>query len=628
MMEVTLTSVSKANGAFSVRAHVGDAKTLLAFNIDKVGAKGLAGFTIWCKPQKGDGYFLLNTLQFAQPGQHVQVPSQPANASVNAPFQKFRWLHVLGQAHQGLTPFYGPYDYRVTPRHFDHRGDLLPMDDKRSVVVTVPVQPFSKGKLSLGFTRGFTQSQAFVHHFSKNGSIAPGKRDLVFDTSETAGTNAQGVKYTYAEEYEWMGWTARQQMFDLINAVLKDKSLHVDVFAYDFNEPDLAELFLKLAGQGRIRVILDNASLHTTKPGQKVRGKPKAPTLEDAFEKAFRKAAKKGANIQRGHFGRYSHDKVFIVSKGGSAKKVLTGSTNFSVTGLYVNSNHVVVFDDPTVAGTYQQVFNEAWQDEESKGSFVKSKLSQRKFTFKSAGVPQTEIAFSPHDEKFALSILQDIATRIGKEGKKSKGEGNVLFAVMQLDGSDSTVYKALMNVHKQERIFSFGITDTTKGIKLYKPGSLQGVLVTGKPTSTVLPSPFDQVPNIGGVGHQVHHKFVVCGFNGDDPVVYCGSSNLASGGEKANGDNLLAIHDGDIATAFAIEAVGLVDHFNFLDQYATKKARATKTPKAGAKNRKKPAVMTQAATDADWHLFTDDKWAKSYFDPKDLHNADRRVFA
>ena len=132
-MEVTLTSVSKANGAFSVRAHVGDAKTLLAFNIDKAGAKGLAGFTIWCKPQKGDGYFLLNTLQFAQPGQHVQVPSQPANASVNAPFQKFRWLHVLGQAHQGLTPFYGPYDYRVTPRYFDDHGDVLPMDDKRSV---------------------------------------------------------------------------------------------------------------------------------------------------------------------------------------------------------------------------------------------------------------------------------------------------------------------------------------------------------------------------------------------------------------------------------------------------------------------------------------------------------------
>ena len=55
---------------------------------------------------------------------------------------------------------------------------------------------------------------------------------------------------------------------------------------------------------------------------------------------------------------------------------------------------------------------------------------------------------------------------------------------------------------------------------------------VTGKPINTRLPPPFNQVPNIGGVGHQVHHKFIVCGFNGPDPVVYCGSSNLALKGE------------------------------------------------------------------------------------------------
>ncbi len=627
-----MTSIMKKNGTISVRAHVGDAKTLLAFNMEKASTKNLAGFTIWCKPQKGDGYFLLNTLQFEQPGQHAQVPAQPANSSVNAPYQKFRWLHVLGQAHQGLDPFYGAYEYTVTPRYFDDRGMLQPMDNKLSVTVKVDVKPFNKGKVALGFTRGFTQSQAFVHHFNNSASIVPKKRDLVFDTSKQAGVNAHGDKFSYAQEYEWMGLTARRQILDLLKAVLADRSLHVDVFAYDFNEPDMAQMLLKLAAQGRVRVMLDNAPLHTTKPGQKVKGKPKKPTLEDAFEKAFEKAAKKGAEIQRGHFGRFSHDKVFIVSKGGSAKKVarkvLTGSTNFSVTGMYVNSNHVIVLDDPKIAAAYQKVFDAAWESDASKAAFVKSELSRQKFAFKANGVPRMEIAFSPHSEEFALSVLKGIADRVGQEGKKPKSEGSVLFAVMQLDGSDSTVFKALANVHRNERVFSFGITDTTKGIKLYKSGTKQGVLVTGKPTSTVLPAPFDQVPNIGGVGHQVHHKFVVCGFNGADPVVYCGSSNLASGGEKLNGDNLLAIHDGDIATAFAIEAVGLVDHFNFLDRYATKKARATNGSRGRARTKGAPAVKTQAALDAKWHLFTDEKWSKSYFDPKDLHSADRQVFA
>ncbi len=78
--------------------------------------------------------------------------------------------------------------------------------------------------------------------------------------------------------------------------------------------------------------------------------------------------------------------------------------------------------------------------------------------------------------------------------------------------------------------------------------------------------------------GDEIHDKFVVCGLNGADPVVYCGSSNLATGGEAANGDNLLEIHDPDVATAFAMEALLLVDHYNFLDRYA-----AAKTPKSAA---------------------------------------------
>ena len=83
---------------------------------------------------------------------------------------------------------------------------------KRSVSVTVNVEPFVKGRLALGFTRGFTQSQAFVHHFSKDASIAPAKRTLVYDTKKEAGANAQGVKYSYADEYEWMGFTARDRL--------------------------------------------------------------------------------------------------------------------------------------------------------------------------------------------------------------------------------------------------------------------------------------------------------------------------------------------------------------------------------------------------------------------------------
>jgi hypothetical protein len=167
-----------------------------------------------------------------------------------------------------------------------------------------------------------------------------------------------------------------------------------------------------------------------------------------------------------------------------------------------------------------------------------------------------------------------------------------VLFAVMQLTGSQSPVYQTLGDLHATQSVYSYGISDAPKGIFLYSPAQATGVQVTGKPGQVTLPPPFDQVPS--PPGHEIHDKFVVCGLNGNDPVVYCGSSNLASGGEALNGDNLLAIHDADVATAFAIEALGLVDHYNFLDRMANPKKAAPK--KGGSASGVKTASPKKAA--------------------------------
>jgi hypothetical protein len=206
---------------------------------------------------------------------------------------------------------------------------------------------------------------------------------------------------------------------------------------------------------------------------------------------------------------------------------------------------------------------------------------------------------------------------RVEPQGKKGRTVGNVLFAVMEIDRGPSPVYTALNALHADQRIFSYGISDSPDGIALYAPGRKTGVLVTGKPVRTRLPPPFSQVPNLGAA-HQIHHKFVVCGFNGTDPVVFCGSSNLALGGEQLNGDNLLEIHDPDVATVFAIEALALVDHFEFLDRVA----RRRKT------NTKPPTSKKDAAASASWFLSTSDRWVRPHVDPNDLRYVDRRLFA
>jgi hypothetical protein len=597
------SSANTNSSGFSVRAWVGDTKTLLAFDMPQQQAKRLGGFTIQCQPQGKNPYYLFNNLAFEHPEQHAHDPAQPSNTSLNAPYQKFRWLHVPGSMHQGIDPFRGPYTYVVTPRYFDAKGSLQPLDQSQSVSVQVDVVPFKTKQVQLAFTRGYQQSQAFVRHFGSKANIRPKGKELLFDTSQVAGTSADGTTYTYADEYRWQGFTARELVFDILNQVVGDEKLHLDVFAYDLNEPDVLKIFLELAKQGRIRVILDNASLHhVAKPPLK---------NEDQFEQAFKKAAQGDAAILRGKFGRFAHDKILVVSDPNGPIRVLTGSTNFAVTGLYVNSNHVLSFTDPKVTGAYQQLFDDVWKGKVAENAFLASPLASGAVSVDTAQTPPTDFTFSPHSKDNATEILDGIAARIQEEGTKEGG--SVLFAVMQMDRGESPVFTALTKLHSNQSIFSYGVSDSPGGIELYDPGKATGVLVTGKPTATKLPPPFNQVPGVAG--HQIHHKFVVCGFNRDDAIVYCGSSNLALGGEQLNGDNLLAIRDPDIATAFAIEAVSLVDHFQFLDRFSKPQAPA-------------PVSLRETAKEAGAFLATDDSWTSKYFDPKDLHFLDRQLFA
>jgi hypothetical protein len=591
----------------SLVAYRGDAKTLLAWDLAEDRREGLAGFTIACRPPDKQKYYLWNQLQFEHPDQHAQDESEPANSSVNAPFHKFRWLHVPGLDHQGVEPVMGTYTYTVTPRYFGANGRLLALDPTLSASVDIPVEGFEKGSLQLAFTRGYVQSQAYVNHFGSTARIVRPGTDLLYDTSNVAGTRPDGQEFTYAEEYAWLGFTARTTIFALLDEVLADPQLKLDVFAYDLSEPDIIRKLLALAEQGRVRVILDNAKLHHN---------PKDPEPEDEFESKFEQAATGAAAIKRGKFGRFAHDKVMVVSSAAGTEKVLTGSTNFSVSGLYINSNHVLVFDDEPTAQKYADLFQQVWEEGVKAAPFIASQISTEKFSPPGAVTPPRTITFSPHDEEVAAGLLDGIVRRVAAEGAKHDATASVLFAVMGLDGSGS-VYPALKELHERDDVLSYGVSDDPGGIALYVPDQTSGVLVTGTPTNTKLPPPFNQVPSIG-LYHQIHHKFVICGFNGADPVVYCGSSNLALAGEKKNGDNLIEIRDGDVATAFALEALALVDHFQFLNRLSDH----------GGDHREPPASKRDAARSAGWFLSTSDRWAQPYFDEHDLHGVDRALFA
>ncbi|MGH9946548.1 MAG: phospholipase D-like domain-containing protein [Pyrinomonadaceae bacterium] len=574
---------------FSFKAYRGAQMTLLTMDLDqKPVDDSLAGFTLEYTGPGKPRTPLKNLINFAG--------TDGVTSSVDSPFQAFKWVHFPGSFSQVPVPF-GNWDYHATPRFFDANKTLLPLDAAKTVSVTLPVGDFQKGGIGVGFTRAFMKSQAYANHFGANTRLKPNDAtgaNWLFDTTRKAG-NKNGHDFTYEDMYIWLGYTARQQVYDLLDEAIGDGTTEIEMFAYDLNDPGVAERCLQLAAVGRIKIILDNAALHTTAAG--------AANLseEDDFEQRFIAAAGAGAEVFRCRFGRYSHCKVIILKKNGNAVRVLTGSTNFAVTGLCVNANHVIIYDRADVAKYYSDVFNFCWQDGKA-GTFRPSIFATNTKVFSGSGLPRTEIEFSPHDEPYAQNLLDTITEHIQKPSTKS-----VLFAVMEMgDNSTGSLIRALRDLHKNDAIYTYGVTDNSSGdISLYKPGRKNGLLIDAKKAKRELPPPFKTEPNLPG--HAIHHKFVITNFNKSSARVYCGSSNLALGGEKANGDNLICIKNQDVATAFAIEAMRLTDHYNF---------RSVREPDVGQPNQT-PKKLDDTG-----------KWVNKFFDPADIRFVERKTLA
>jgi phosphatidylserine/phosphatidylglycerophosphate/cardiolipin synthase-like enzyme len=383
----------------------------------------------------------------------------------------------------------------------------------------------------------------------------------------------------FLKRYSWLGSHAREMILNFLNEAIDDPAVTLDVFAYDLDEPDIIRALARLGP--RLRLFLDNATLHTKEGAVE----PLARTLLEGT------AGK--PNVKVGHFKRFSHSKVFIQKKQGQAIKVLTGSANFSVRGLYVQANNVLVFNEPGVAKLYEDAFQQAFTDP---SGFAGADIAKTWHPMEAADSPHGFAAFSPHREaKISLQRLTEAV---------QNANHSVLFAIMELGGGGSL----LDEIRKlgERNIFSFGVTQSAGDLKVFKPGTNKGRFVPFSYLESKVPKNFQKEWS-GGAGQVLHHKFIVVDFNETDAVLFTGSSNLSSGGETSNGDNLLAIYDRGIATAYAVEAIRLLDHYQFR------------------------AAMEDATSDDPLLLQSagaDKKWWEPYYDENHIKYQDRLLFS
>src|SRR6266566_2696184 len=379
--------VPNSKNGVSVRAYQGDAMTLLAFDLDESKTENFAGFSVRITPGPRKPYYLTNLLTY--PGAILKknnIKPEKAHSTFFSPIQKFRWVHVPATFHQIEEPFYGTYKYEVTPRYMANEI-LQPLDQSLTVPVQIDVGPYKSGDFQIGFTRGFVESQAYTSHFGNNNKVRPNKTELIFDISHI-----------------WLGWQARARIMEFLGEVVADNTLALDVFAFDLGEPVICDKLIRLGEEGRVRVLLDNSKTHA-----------ETDVFENKFEAFFNEKAKAPSAIFRGRFQSLAHSKVFIqkTKATNDATKVLTGSTNFSTNGLYINANHVIIFSNGNVATLYAQVFDASFSADKMKNFHGTSFATQEGREFNESKTPEMTIRFSPHTKEAATKFFTAISDRI-----------------------------------------------------------------------------------------------------------------------------------------------------------------------------------------------------------------------
>jgi hypothetical protein len=577
------TNFSQDNAGLHVVVYPGDNKILIAMSLADNAVndsdKNLAGFAIWRKYDGKPEEVLPNRISFTS-GVNNQTTAETREwtDSDQAPFQKFRWVDVPADG------FDVPITYRVRALYFTGNGFGTKAGPEVSVRAT-PVRQLHT-KFRPAFTRGYIASQAYADKFN-NADIRPkGPKTLDFDTKP------------FEAQYAWLGADARVALFDFIADCEQDSTAQVDVFAYDLDEPAVIAAICRMGKQGRLRAILDDAPLHS-----KADKSGPMPIEIDAAKMII--AAAGTANVRQGHFARYQHNKVFIKrDSAGNAQRVIFGSMNFSLRGIYVQANNVVVVDDPNVAGMFAKAFDNAFKNNVKAAPFQQDAIAQGYMpgsATDTAALPVFSLGLSPHKD-FSVS-LGPMAQRI------RSAKSSVFFAVMEPTGQ-GPVLASLLTIAAQPTVFSYGTVETDKGLAVQSPDGEMGVMTSFAALTKNVPEPFRQEFN-GGPGMHIHDKFVVVDFNGDDPTVFTGSSNLAAGGEQANGDSLAMIHDAAVANMFAIEAVALFDHYHFRKVMQTVTAQQ---PPLTLWYPGKPNAPNA--------------WWKPYYDLKQIQMRDRLLFA
>ncbi|NOY77486.1 MAG: T9SS type A sorting domain-containing protein [Calditrichaeota bacterium] len=302
----------------------------------------------------------------------------------------------------------------------------------------------------------------------------------------------------------------------------------IDFCAYSLNLSDVANALVKAKQRGvRVRFIYDDGHHQSAVERIKSFG---IRVIDDSFG-----THNDGKGLQHNKFVIFDARDTTSFSD----DWVWTGSYNFTTQATNDNAENAILIQDESLAKIYTMEFNEMWGSVTDTPNADSSRFGQQKTDNTPHEVDvngiRVEAYFSPgdHVENHIIGAIQS-------------AENNIEFALLSF--TRYSIRNALINAKVRQ-----GVT-------------IAGVLDRGEENNSYSQYRYLKSNNIDvllyGESGTLHHKYMIAdGHTDSDPLVETGSYNWTTSAENYNNENIVIVHNAQIADFYWQEFANRYHH-------------------------------------------------------------------
>jgi phosphatidylserine/phosphatidylglycerophosphate/cardiolipin synthase-like enzyme len=531
----------------------GDHTALVWLPADLKPISGCRGFTIRRVLQGGAEAYLHGFVGFSDTDK--LNPKMPWKH----PVQRFMWWDYGVEPGQVVQ-------YSVVPVIGDQHNLKLDTANASELTPPMKISGQATSKVSSYFNKGIVAAQ-WVSRALKDLGKNPKMADLIAQTKAPAN-----------ELRNELSGLLRPQILAMLDDVRKNGG---EIYAalYELNDPELIA-GLKALGK-KCHLILANGAFKPPTNDENAKVRSDLRSVVDLHDRM----------VSSGHF---AHNKfVVCCDSQGKPQRVLSGSTNWTMTGLCTQANNGIIVDDPGLA----QDFLDEWHLLQKAGNGYPADLAKTNSSSKTFNVDNGTITqwFAPTDGGPDLDYARKLinAAKQGilflffnpgvfagddKPAEKWTLLQNILFRHHEgTPNFDAGLY--IRGVVNQEiaGLTSEAKGNSTKQVALDPTAAAPVTLFSGgkEPPQrlgfeSMVPKNIKDVfhswdKETLGTGVHIHSKVVVLDPFGAHPVVMTGSHNLGFKASTANDDNLMIVEgNAPLAAAYAINIIAIYQSYRW----------------------------------------------------------------